>query len=158
QMAQSFRLDSDGHIEASVQKLLEDPILYVEQTLRGAVPAELNAGGKGLCTQFTALAAKFPFNSKSKTDVTLAEMNAVLRKPDGALWSFYEKSLKKILTKQGTQYVAAGPVQLNPAFVSFFNAAAAFSDALYAPGAADPGFTYTVKPGASDGVQGIGMH
>src|SRR5262249_554724 len=33
QMAQAFRLDSETHIEASAQKLLEDPIAYVEALL-----------------------------------------------------------------------------------------------------------------------------
>jgi type VI secretion system protein ImpL len=155
QMAQSFRLDSEGHIEAAVQKLLEDPIIYVEQALRGAAPAELNSGGKELCTQFRGLAGKFPFNPKSKIDATPADVNAIFRRPDGALWSFYEKSLKKALTKQGAQYVPSGAVPLTPDFVTFFNAAAAFSEALYSADAKDPGFAYTVKPGLSDGVQGM---
>jgi type VI secretion system protein ImpL len=85
----------------------------------------------------------------------LADINAVFRKPDGALWTFYEKNLKKVLAKQGSQYAPSGAVPLNPAFVNFFNAAAALSDALYGVGAADPVFTFTVKPGVSDGVQGI---
>jgi type VI secretion system protein ImpL len=154
-MSQGFRLDSEGHVDAAVQKLLEDPILFVEQTLRGAVPAELNASGKALCAQFRVLSTKFPFNSKSKTDATIADLNAVLRKPDGALWSFYEKDLKKVLAKQGNQYAASGTISLNPAFVSFFNTAAALSDTFYQPGAPEPAFSYTVKPGVSDGVQGI---
>jgi type VI secretion system protein ImpL len=154
-MAQGFRLDSEGRVDAAVQKLLEDPILFVEQTLRGAVPAELNAGGKTLCTQFRALTGKFPFNLKSKTDATVADLNAVMRKPDGAFWTFYEKGLKKALTKQGAQYAASGATPLNPAFVTFFNTAAALSDALYPQGAADPSFTFTITPGISDAVQGI---
>jgi type VI secretion system protein ImpL len=155
QMAQSFRLDNDGHIEAPVQKLLEDPILGVEQALRGAVPAGINAGGKNLCGQLRLLTGKFPFVSNSKTDATPDELTAVFRKPDGALWAFYDQSLKKVLTKQGNQYVPSGAVPLNPAFLSFFNKAAALSDALYATGAGSPAFAFTVKPGASDGVQGI---
>ena len=43
-----FRLDPNGHIETLVQKLLEDPITYVEALLRTLGPAELNGKGKGL--------------------------------------------------------------------------------------------------------------
>jgi type VI protein secretion system component VasK len=39
--------------------------------------------------------------------------------------------------------------------VNFFNSAAALSDTLYAAGASDPTITFTVKPGVSEGVQGI---
>src|ERR1035441_7678594 len=44
------------------------------------------------------------------------------------------------LQKQGAQYALnpAGGVQLNPAFVSFFNNAARFSDAMYPAGATEP--------------------
>jgi type VI secretion system protein ImpL len=155
QLAQSFRPDTEGHIEAAVQKLLEDPILSVEQTFRGAVPAGMNAGAKDLCRQFGALTAKFPFHLNSKTDATTEEINAFFRKPDGALWTFYEKNLKKALVKQGNQYGPSGTVSLNPAFASFFNKLAAVSDALYPPGAIDPAFVFTVKTGASDGIHGI---
>jgi type VI secretion system protein ImpL len=155
QMAQSFRLDNDGHIEASVEKLMEDPITGVQQALRGAAPSAMNAGGKDLCAKFHAVTAKFPFHPNSKTDATAAEMDMLLRRPDGALWTFYEKSLRKALVKQDKQFVPSGATALNPAFVSFFNKAAAISDALYPPGATEPNLTYTVKPGASDGVQGI---
>ena len=34
QMAQAFTIDAEGHIEANVQKLLEDPITYLDAMLR----------------------------------------------------------------------------------------------------------------------------
>jgi len=34
QMAQAFSIDAEGHIEANVQKLLEDPITYLDALLR----------------------------------------------------------------------------------------------------------------------------
>jgi type VI secretion system protein ImpL len=73
------------------------------------------------------------------------------------LWALYEKTFKKVLVKQGNQYVAlpGGTVTVNPAFVSFFNAAAGFSDALYPVGATEPTFTYTLTPVPNDIVQTI---
>ena len=44
----AFRIDAEGHIEASVQKLLEDPITYLDAMLKSVDAEELNAGGKSL--------------------------------------------------------------------------------------------------------------
>jgi type VI secretion system protein ImpL len=159
QLAQTFRLDPQGHVESMVQKLLEDPITNAEALLRTLGPAELNAKGKGLCGQFRAAMAKYPFNPNASVDATVDDVNAVFRKPDGALWKFYQESLQKLLPKQGSQYVAAtsGGVTLTPAFVNFFNQAAAFSEALYAGGGQDPHLTYTLTPLPAEGIQSLGL-
>ena len=60
QMAQSFRIDAEGHIEASVQKLLEDPITYLDAMLKSVDAAELNAGGKSLCGSLRPRAQQVP--------------------------------------------------------------------------------------------------
>ena len=62
QMAQAFTIDSEGHIETNVQKLLEDPITYLDAMLRSIDTPELNAGGKSLCGGFRPVLNKFPFN------------------------------------------------------------------------------------------------
>ena len=46
QVAQAFRIDPEAHIEAVVQKLMEDPITNVEALLRNLGPAELNGKGR----------------------------------------------------------------------------------------------------------------
>ncbi|HWB83596.1 MAG TPA: ImcF-related family protein [Bryobacteraceae bacterium] len=160
QMAQAFRIDSEGHVETNTQTLLEQPITYVEGLLRSLGPAELNGKGKSLCGQFRALTSKYPFNRNATAEVTVAELNSVFRKPDGALWTLYDQSLQKLLTRQGSSYVpnTSSGVTLNPAFVSFFNTAAAFSEALYAGGAQDPHLSYTLKPVPSDGIQNVTVH
>jgi type VI secretion system protein ImpL len=140
-----------------VQKLLLAPITNVEAKLRGVGADELNAGGKALCGQFGAVLHKYPFNPASKEDAKVEEVNSILKKPDGALWKFYEDNLKKFLTKEGNQYVPVqgATVTLTPRFVEFFKQAAAFSDFLYAGG--DPHFTYSLKPVATETVQKIGL-
>jgi type VI secretion system protein ImpL len=154
QMAQAFRIDPEARLESTVQNLLEQPITYVESLLRLLGPAELNAKGKGLCAQFRTLMGKYPFNPASQTPATIQEVNALFRQPDGALWGFYAESLQKALPKQGAQYVAApgGGVNLNPAFVSFFNRAAAFAEAAYAGGAQEPRIGYTLRPVPTEGT------
>ena len=157
QMAQAFRIDSEGHIEAGVQKLLEDPIVYVEGMLRALGPAELSAKGKALCGQFRSVLAKYPFSPNATAEAAMADVNGLLRKPDGALWSFYDQNLQKLLVKQGSQFAIGPSGGVNPAFLNFFNAAAAFSDAIYAGGAQDPHFIYTLKPEPSEGIQTVNL-
>ena len=155
QLAQNFTPGADP--DNVVQKLLLEPIVDVEGKLRGLGPGELNAGGKALCGQFRVVLSKYPFNAASKQDATVEEVNSILRKPDGALWKFYEDNLKKFLTKQDNKYapVPGASVTLTPRFVEFFTQAAAFSDFLYAGG--DPHFSYTLKPVPTEGIQRIGL-
>lgn len=157
QVAQAFRPDPEGKVDATVQKLMEDPITYVEALLRTLGPAELNAKGKALCAQLRPVLAKYPFNPSASQQATLPEVNSILRKPDGALWAFYDANLQRLLARQGPQYVPApgGSINLTPAFVAFFNRAAAVSDAFYAGGAQDPHLTYTLKPVPSEGIQSL---
>jgi type VI secretion system protein ImpL len=159
QVAQGFRIDPEAHVEATVQKLMEDPITNVEALLRNIGPAELNGKGRGLCAAFRGLMGKYPFNPNASAQATVAEVNAVFRKPDGALWAFHAANLQKLLPQQGTQFVAApaGGVNLNPAFVRFFNQAAALSNVLYAGGSQDPRINYSLKPMPSEGIQNMGV-
>ncbi len=154
-MANSFRIDSP--IMQVTQNLLLAPIISAEGLLKGMGPAELNAQAGKVCGAFKGLLNKYPFNLSSPTDATVADVNSVFRKPDGALWTFYDQSLQKLLTKQGSNYVAVpgGTVNLTPQFVNWFNTSAAFSEALYAAGAQDPRFTYSLKPVQTDGVLGL---
>jgi len=156
QLASKFNIDQEWQFHKIAQRVLEDPITTVQDLVRGAVPDELNAGGKALCGQFKAVLAKYPFNPAGKQDASVAEFNGILHPPDGALWKFYDASLKKFLAKQPNgQYapVAGSAVTLTPQFVAFFNQAASFAEAVYAGGSADPHFTYTMKAVPTDTVQ-----
>jgi len=124
--------------------------------LRALGPAELNAKGKGLCAQFHAVLAKYPFSANATVDATVADVNGLLRKPDGALWTFYDQNLQKLLVKQGSQFAIGPSGGVNPAFLDFFNRATAFSDALYA-GGQDPHFSYALKPEPSEGIQTVNL-
>lgn len=154
QVAQAFRIDPETHIETKVEKLLQDPITNAEALLRGLGPAELNAKGRGLCSQFSAMMAKFPFNPRAQAEASLDEVGGLLRPQTGALWAFYEANLKNVLQKQGDAYVAApgAAIAVNPAFASFFNNAARFSEALY-HGGQTPRLDYTLQPQPSDQVE-----
>jgi type VI secretion system protein ImpL len=147
QMAQAFRLDAEGHLEAGVQKLLEDPIAYAEALLRNLGPAELNGKGRALCTQIRPALAKYPFTATATVQATLDDINSIFRPKDGAIWQFYDANLQKVLTRQGSQFAPnpGGGLQINSAFIGFLSRAAAFSDAAYAGGATEPRLSYAVK-------------
>lgn len=157
QMAQNFGLDPAAHLETTVEKLMEDPITSTEAVLRDVGPNALNGKGKGLCAQLSPLLATFPFNSKSKTQAAATDVNFALKPKDGALWNFYDQNLSKYLQRQGPHYVPdpTAPIHLNPAFVGFFNRAAAFSDMAYAGNSADPHFSYDVKPVLSEDMESL---
>jgi len=157
QVAQNFRIDAEGQVHAMTQKLMEDPILYAESLARAAGPAELNSKGAALCGAFRDLLARYPFSATATRQATLQEVNAVFQPGQGALWTFYDTSLRNLLVKQGAQYVAvpAGGITLNPAFIQFFNRAAAVTDTLYPGGAPAPNLTYTLRVSAPQGLQAL---
>jgi type VI secretion system protein ImpL len=156
QMALTFGTDPEA---ATVRQLLEAPITAIEPLLRSMGPAELNAKGKGLCSQFRAVMAKYPFSPNAAAQATLAELNGLLKPHEGALWAFYDSSLQKLLQKQGAQYVPlpAGSMTITPGFIGFFNRATTFSDGLYAGNSADPHLTYTLKPLPSEGIKNLNI-
>jgi type VI secretion system protein ImpL len=154
QIAQSFNIDGEAHIEQTVQRLLEEPITNAEALLRSLGPRELNSKGAGVCSQISGILSKYPFNPAASADATAAEVNQVLKPGEGAIWAFYQANLSRALAKQGTQYVPTGELPLNPAYVAFFNSMARLSDAFYRSGP-DPKLTYTVRPLKSEGIQDL---
>jgi type VI secretion system protein ImpL len=148
QIEQTFRPDSEGQVDKKVGSLLEDPITYAQGLLRALGPAELNQKGAGMCGQIGTLMRKYPFNAKATDQATLADVSALYKPKEGAIWQFYETSLKKVIARSGSQFSAdpSGGMNINPAFVSFLNRAAAFTDLAFSTGASDPQFKYTVTP------------
>jgi type VI protein secretion system component VasK len=153
-MGYTFKIDPEAHLETVTLKLLQAPIDYVDALTKGIGAGEINAQAKQFCAAFSPIAAKFPFNSTATAEVSLQELDAIFRPREGKLWTFYAQALQNFLPKQGAQYVPnpAGGVQLNPAFTSFFNNAARFSDALYPADAAEPSLHYALTPQRSDQI------
>jgi len=160
QVAQQFAIDREANVPGTVKKLMEDPITQVQRIVRGMGPAELAAAGKALCGQFDALMAKYPFNPKSQVQASVDEVNTFFRPQDGALWAFYTQNLEnKLVQKQGALYVPkpGAPMQVTPAFMSFFNRAAAFANAAYAGGAQRPQLPYTLRADLSGTNQSLAI-
>ena len=156
QTAQAFNLDPKAHVDQTVLALLQDPINSVDAVVRGRGPAEANAAGHSFCSAFAPVMAKFPFASNAKVEASPSEVAALLQPGTGSLWQFYNSTVNKLLTRQGSQYVPVpnAPMKVNPAFVRFFNRAAELSSALYpAPGA--PGMTFTTQILPSKGIKSV---
>ena len=154
-MGYTFKIDPEAHLEMVTTKLLEAPIEYADALTKGMGSGEINAKARQFCTSFAGITGKFPFNPTAAAEITVQELNAIFRPGDGRLWAFYNDTLQRFLQKQGSQYVVnpAGGIQLTPAFVSFFNTAAHFSDAMYPGGATAPSFRYSLTPQRSDQIK-----
>ncbi len=159
QVAQNFRIDPKANIGGAVQKLMEQPILYAEALVRSLGPAELNGKGRALCTQIRSLMGKYPFQPRSKTPATLPEVATIYQPATGALWAFYEQSLQEHLLRQGTRFVPnpSSKIKLNPAFVRFFNRAAAFSAAFYPSGSPQAKLSYNVTLYLPKGMKSLSL-
>ena len=159
QMAQAFRIDPEGKVQVTTQKLMEDPILNVESLIRAMGPGELNAKGAAFCAAFRQLMNKYPFQTTATAQASLQEVNAIFQPGQGALWTFYDATLRNYLPKQGSHYAPnpSGGIALNPAFVAFFNRAAGFSEAVYPGGSPTPRLSYTLRGSAPQAVQSLNL-
>ena len=150
QTAQLFNIDPQGHSEQTVLALLQAPINSAEDISKPGPPK-----GGGLCASFAPLLSKFPFSANATVDATPAEVSAVFQPGSGALWQFYDASLKPLLVQQGTTYAPAlnAPLKVNPAFLQFFNKAASVSALMFPAGATSPALTFTTHILPSKGIR-----
>lgn len=159
QMAQTFQIDKEANLPATVRQLMEDPITQVDRLLRGLGPAELKGKAAGMCNQFRELMAKYPFNPKSSNQATIDDLNRFFRPADGALWQFVNQSLSNLVQQQGGQFIAktGGTMTVTPAFLGFLNRSAAFTQAVYPGGAQQPRLTYSLRSNLAGTNQSISV-
>lgn len=156
QTAQAFNLDPKAHVDQTVLALLQAPINSVDAVVRGRGPAEANAAGHAFCSAFAPVMAKFPFSPNARAEASPTEVAALLQPGTGSLWQFYNSTVSKLLTRQGSHYapIPNAPMKVNPAFVRFFNRAAQLSSALY-PVPGTPGMTFTMHILPSKGIKNV---
>ncbi len=155
QIGQGFKIDQEGHMDQVVQNLLLAPITSV-----GAVLKPGPVSGAGLCAQFGPLESKFPFNPQASQEATPQDLGTIFDPSTGALAQFYTSALKNLLLPQGTGYIAnpAATQAVNPAFLAFFNRAAAVQHALYGGAPGQLQFKYALRPHPTDSVSGFTMN
>lgn len=155
QTAQAFNLDPQAHVDQTVLQLMQDPINSVDAVVRGRGAAQANGGGAGFCSAFNQLISKYPFNPNATLEANPSDLTTLLQPGSGALWQFYDASLKQLIVQQGTTYIAApnAPVKVSPDFLRFFNRVAQLSNGLYGPGS--QGLPFTVHIIHSTGIQSV---
>ena len=157
QTAQAFNIDTQAHVEQTLTRLLQEPITSVEDAVRGAAPAQINAAGRQFCSTLAPVLAKYPFNRIATTEATPAEVTALLQPGTGTLWQFYANNLKSLVVQQGAQWVAQPTANPKPTqqFLQFFNELAMFSNAMFPAGATTPSLQFTVHIPQSPGIQSV---
>lgn len=158
QIAQGFKIDHEAGIQRTVQELLERPISEVERLIRSHGPDQLNAQGRMFCSQFRELMSRFPFYpSPTAQAATSEDLNRVFKPHDGALWVFYDASLKTLLPRLGSQYApqSVGSMMLTHDFVGFFKRAVALSEAFYQGGSGVPHLEFSLQPIPMQGVDSL---
>jgi type VI secretion system protein ImpL len=150
-IAQSFPGDAEHTDRRRVLELLNEPISCADGLANAIGTAPANGAGARICAAIRPLLAKYPFNPGSNTEAGIAEVNQVLAPDTGVLWVQYKTALNQLLPLQVSSYVAASP-KVNPAFVQFFNRAAQISSKLYAPGAQNPAFNFSLRFISANGV------
>jgi type VI secretion system protein ImpL len=148
QIAQSFRIDTNGRIDAQVKQLLDEPIIRTEGALRaaGGAPAE------AVCAVVNRVTSKYPFNPRSSERASLQEVQDLFRPQTGTLWTLYDARLKSVLLRQGTQFVPSGGVSIPPRFVSFMEKAAQFTDTLFPGGSQTIHLAFALRQLPSKGI------
>src|SRR5208283_2118397 len=148
QIAAAFHRDPEGHVEGQIARMLAEPIIAARTVLSVGGPAEWNARASDLCSRLKPVLSKYPFTPGASAHASIQEIVSVFRPADGLLWKFYNESLKKLIERDGQEFVAKASAGLavNPAFLSFLDRSGAFSDAAFAGGASQPKFRYTLRP------------
>lgn len=156
ELSNTFRIDSEGHVETTVRTLMEEPITALDSILRSSSAGALNGKGQGLCSSWNRLAASYPFNPRSSAQASIQDVNAIFQPQGGALWSFYASTLSNYIVRDGAQFKANpnGGVRINPAFLAFLNKASRFTDTLYS-GSSQPHVSFTMRARSTEGMDGV---
>ncbi|MDR3752343.1 MAG: ImcF-related family protein [Terracidiphilus sp.] len=156
QTAQAFTLDPQAHVDQMVLTLIQEPINSVDEVVRGVGPQQANAGGASFCRSLSTVMAKFPFSPNATVDASPAEVAQLFQPGSGAMWQFYDSTLKPLLIQQGSTFVpiVGSPMHVNPDFVQFFNHAAAISADFY-PSGASGNLTFTMHFLPSTNIQNV---
>lgn len=127
QIMPAIPVDPVGHINQTVQQLLEAPIAVP------GPPAPTGSGAKGLCDSFAGIAPKYPFNPNYDVqDTSIQEFEAFFRPDTGTLQKFIQAN-QAVLVLQGAQYAVkpGAKVDWGPAFLPFLNRAHFIQQSLY---------------------------
>lgn len=158
QVAQNFSIEPEARtVGSAVQALMRAPITNAEGLLRTRGTSELNQRARTFCRSFGPLTANFPFNPNTTTEADVGQMSQMLQPNNSALWTFYDEVIQSFLVRQGNEFVVRPGASVNPRreFVTFFNRAAAISEALWQGDIQEPRLQFTFRPRLSDEITDV---
>lgn len=132
--------DLEGKLDRQILKIMEDPISGGDGLSNPA--NAINAAAEAMCQQFNVINRKFPFDPAATPEITLDELNVLIKPGSGRFWQFYQETLAQHMDENGNP--KGGTVRLNPAFVTFFQQVSRLSKAFYSGGAQNPQLNYSV--------------
>jgi type VI secretion system protein ImpL len=131
QIMPSLPTDPVGHVDQTVQVLLEAPL---STPIPLPPPQPKVVGEKELCDGFAKIASKFPLSTNyDSQDVTLPEFEAFFRPDYGTLQKFIQAN-QGVLASQDSQFVARPGVKIDSGVLAFVSRAHFLQDSLYSGG------------------------
>jgi hypothetical protein len=134
-----------------LNRILKAPIYYVGDL----PPTEANDAAGGACNAIRGTLSKYPFNPSSSQDATMGEVDAFLKKPDGALWKLVsDQAVTSLVVQFGDTFTAKSGLKkgASAAFINYLNRAANLSHLLYGQNGQAAGFKFTLTPVPSPDV------
>jgi type VI secretion system protein ImpL len=135
--------DPAGQTDTTSEALLMAPIKSIEALAKGAPAKAAGSGAASFCTQIAPVLAKFPFDPDSPVDATLDEVAKVFQPGTGLFSQFAATNKMLVLIGNSYSTVPGSPVQVNPAFLNFLNAAMSIGSVL-APANGAPALNFTM--------------
>ena len=152
QVARGFNAVGVGNLDATVDRLLEEPIRHTDRFIPkdgGDVSKKVNGELRTFCSNHKTTLLKYPFQPASPNDTSLEEFDGMFHPATGAVWRFQQQSLAELTVKEGSQWKPKDPAkkpQVTQSMLDFLNRAQATTNAFYAGGATHAYFTYTLRP------------
>jgi type VI secretion system protein ImpL len=148
-LSQGFAVEGPARdVGSQVQRLLQQPLSGIDGVI-GALPAgEMNAKGAAFCQQLNPVLAKYPFRPTAGAQATVDDVLGAFQPGASLISTFYQDALGELLDRRGRQYgarIGADPPP-SPAFVAFFNRAAAVSYAMFDDQGNGPQVAFSFRP------------
>jgi type VI secretion system protein ImpL len=152
QIARGFNAVGVGNLDATVGRLLEEPIRltdrFIIKDMDKAGAGKVNGELRAFCTSQANTLRKYPFRP-SNDDASMEDFAGMFQPLTGAIWRFQQQSLAELTVKEGSLWKPKDPAkkpQITQAMLDFLNRAQAVTDVFYPAGATQPHFTYTLRP------------
>jgi type VI secretion system protein ImpL len=152
QISKSFKPVGVGGLDATVERLLEEPIrqtsAFIIRDTTKIGTGKINADLRNFCISQSKTLRKYPFQPSSTEDATLDDFSALFDPMRGGIWKFQQQALGEFIVKEGAQWKSKDPAkkpQVTPDLLAFLNRAQSVTDIFFAAGP-QPQFSYTFRP------------